>query len=169
MLSTYQVNQIIASVEREIQLHVKYSEIIAQERDAVMSVALDSCRSFGYNRATVCDQISLERSKRKSLLTSFVPSGAPERLSDYVREHFAQPDQRRIFPSIEKLKNLVSRTARENQEFSQVLNFSLGMITSSLSIIRSANQEVQHGYNVQGVTKESFHPVTRDAALLREA
>lgn len=169
MLSTYQVNQIIASVEREIQLHLKYNELIAQERDAVMSIALDNCRSFVSKRATVCDQISQERNRRKGLLNSFVKEGAPERLSDYAKAHFVPLDQRRILPLIEKLRRLVLESANENQDFTQVLNFSLGMITSSLSIIRSANQEVQHRYNIQGLSKESFHPVTRDAALLREA
>ncbi len=170
MLSGYPVNQIISSVEREIQLHQKYLEIVGQEREAVTAIALDRCNMFGAKRAAVCDQMTQERSKRAELLRKAAGDSVPEKLSDFVTNYFSPADQRRIFPLIENLKILVRKVQRENQEFSRVLNFSLGLVTSSLSILRSANQEVQKSYTVQGIARESVHPAgDRYSGLLRQA
>lgn len=170
MLSGYPVNQIIASVEREITLQQKYLDIVGQEREAVSAIALDRCQAFGVKRATLCDQMAQERTRRAELLRSAGGANAPERLSDFVRAHFSPVDQRRIFPLIEKLKGLVHSVQLKNQEFSEVLNFSLGLVTSSLSILRSVNQEVQKGYTGQGIARESFHPAgDRYTGLLRQA
>lgn len=170
MPSAYQVNQIIATIEKEIKLHTLYLDAVDREQDAVTRLALDACRENGSKREVLCEQMLAERTRRRKLMIDIGGEEAPERLSDFVKIHFSGPDQHRIFPLIEKLKTLVRKVQRESQEFSQVLNFSLSIMSSTLSIIRSANQEVQRSYTAGGLARESFHPVgNRSALTLREA
>ena len=170
MASAYQINQIIATIEKEIKLHTQYLEVVDQEQLAVTKLAIDACRDGGVKREVICDQITSERVRRQKIMREIGGEDSPERLSDFARMHFPIADQYRLFPLIEKLKVLVKKVQRENQEFSQVLNFSLSMVSSSLSIIRSANHEVQRSYTAGGLARESYHPVGgRSAATLREA
>lgn len=170
MPSAFQINQIIGTIEKEIKLHTQYLEIVDREQQAVTHLAIDVCEDSGQRRAMLCEHISNERHRRQALMRQIGGEEAPERLTDFAKIHFPLADQRRLFPLIEKLKILVRKAQDENREFSQILNFSLSVVSSTLSIIRSANQEVQRSYTAGGLARESYHPVHgRSSLTLREA
>jgi hypothetical protein len=168
--SAYQISQVVATIEKEIKLHTQYLEVVDQEQQAVTRLEIESCRDAGQKRELLCEQIASERTRRRKLMLEIGGEGSPERLTDFAKVYFPVADQRRLFPLIDSLKHLVRLVQIESQEFSQVLNFSLSMVSSTLSIIRSANQEVQRSYAPNGLARESYHPVgNRSALTLREA
>ena len=88
MPSAYQVNQIISSIEREIDLHQKYLVLVGQEQDTVTHLQLQDCEAIGKKRGELCDQIAAEREKRARLLLAVGGADAPARLSDFARALF---------------------------------------------------------------------------------
>ena len=166
----YQLEQLLVSIERESNLHEKYIALVSQEQSAMIGLAIEECRLLGEKREQMCVEIVREREKRAKLMLAIAGPDFPTRLSDFIREMLPASDHLRLFPAIEKLKALVKKSQRISQEFSLVLNYSLGLVTSNLSIIRSASQEVQKGYTVHGLIRESVHPVgDRASVTLREA
>jgi FlgN protein len=165
----YQITQIIASVEREIQLHEQYLQLIIKEQEAITRIKPAESLECATKRSDMHDKIIAEREKRSRLLASAGGPEAPIRLSDFARTYFDLSSQRRILPMIEKLRGLIKKVQAKNQEFSQVLNFSIGMVSSTLSIIRSASQEVQKAYTGRGIIRESYHPTDRHASVLKQA
>jgi len=166
----YQLEQLVASIERECALHDRYLTLVAQEQRAMIGLVLDECQILGEKRNQICVDITRERDKRTQIMEAIAGKDFPFKLSDFIRDKMPHSDHRRLFPLIEKLKSLVKKSQRTSQEFSLVLNYSLGLVTSNLSIIRSASQEVQKGYTVHGIIRESVHPVgSRASVTLREA
>jgi hypothetical protein len=165
-----QLEQLQISIERESSFHEKYIALVDQEQKAMIALEIEECRVLGTKREQLCIEIAREREKRLKLMQAIAGPEFPVKLTDFIREILPTSDHRRLFPLTEKLKSQVKKSQRVSQEFSLVLNYSLGLVSSNLSIIRSATQEVQKEYTIHGLIRESVHPVgDRSSVTLREA
>jgi hypothetical protein len=71
---------------------------------------------------------------------------------------------------IEKVKLRIKEIENRSREFGQVVNFSLGLVNGSMSLLWSATQPVSKVYNAFGAMKQGVQPAPpRSGSLLGEA
>lgn len=148
------------SIEREIALYKKYLALMEEEQRSVTKFDANAIEALTEKRNSLCNQLDEARLKRDELVMRIAQCDVPMKLSEMVHRFCNREEKRKLTPLVDTLRTMVQSAQRASQEFSQVVNFSLGMVSSTLSIIWSATQEVQRSYTTQGVVKESFHPAS---------
>jgi uncharacterized BrkB/YihY/UPF0761 family membrane protein len=92
------------------------------------------------------------------------------KLSDFVEGLTASADKNRLSNYVEKIKSAVEAVDRKTKEFTQVLNYSLGLVNGEISLLWSASQTVSRVYNAFGSVVEGAQPAPqRIGSLLGEA
>ncbi len=164
------VQKLKKQLEQECALYTLYSSVLEEEQQGIAVRDAQIMHRHLSRRNDICDQILAAKERRNELVLAQCEDGILPKLSDFVRARCAPADARQLIPLIDSLRSLAKKSQRASQEFSQIVSFSLGVVSSTLSLIRSGTQEVQRAYTVNGVTKESYHPVQhRYSGLLTEA
>jgi len=158
-------------LEQELVLYKKYVEILGKEQDCIVRLKSDEVSEYSAERQLITDQLNELKERRLELTASFSDDeDEPIRLSEIV-EIVEQPaDKRKLSSLIDRIKDAMSLVERATSEFSQVLQFSLGMVNGEISLLWSASQNVNRVYNSFGSVQEAAEPAApRAGSLLGEA
>lgn len=156
-------------IEEEASLHEQHAAILTEERKALKAFKTESVQAWALERERIVDRLQGVQDAYKAVLKSF-PQPGRHRISDIVRNFFHPDDVSRIMPLIERVKKIRLDTRREGSEFAQVARFSMGLINSTLSILRSATETIVKTYTRSGLSKESVVPTSAQRAkITREA
>lgn len=164
------VSALSSTIEREYKLYAEYLKVLEEERTCLSKFNAEKVTDLSDKRETLSIKISDARDARMELL-KVIPDSDKRPLSEIVTRDFHPDDARKLMPLVAKLKEVVKQAQAKGREFNQVVNFSLNVVTSTLSIFWSATQTVTRSYGPQGVLKESLLPAatTRYSGVLREA
>lgn len=158
-------------LEQELVLYQKYVEILGKEQDCIVRLKSDEVSEYSAKRQIITDELNELKERRLELTASFSDDeDEPIRLSEIV-EIVEQPaDKRKLSGLIARIKDAIALVERATSEFSQVLQFSLGMVNGEISLLWSASQNVNRVYNSFGSVQEAAEPAApRSGSLLGEA
>jgi hypothetical protein len=146
-----------------------YLALLSSEQDHVVKLQSDKVAECAERRAIVADRISVVRTSRDDLVR-ILNKNSKTTLTELVTTGGSAAEKRRILPVIGKLKQKAKVMDQRSKELNQVVNFSLGLVNGSLSIIWSATQTVTRCYNAFGGMTELFQPnAPRAGSLLGQA
>lgn len=158
------------AIDRECELHKKYIALLEQERKEILAAKTQNIDAVVTQRAVLCDQIQQACARRESLTSEIGGTGEPQKLSTLLETHCSPEEAKGLRPKVHLLRSLIELSRRISQDFAQVVHFSLGLVSSSLSLLWSATQEVQRAYTPQGLVREQYHSsLGRHSDLLSEA
>jgi hypothetical protein len=141
----------------EIALCDDYLKIIQQEQRAVIKLDAPTVTILGEQRALVVEKLSRIREDR-ALLVERITGDETTRVSELVAQRCGPSDRKRLLALAEKVKVRLGQVDRMTQEFSQILNFSLGLVNGEMSLLWSATQPVTRVYNAYGGLTEGVQP-----------
>lgn len=153
-LSERAARSLIQALEFEASLHERHIALVKEEREALVRFAPSEVEKLAAQRALVADQLKQAVEKRREVMAT-ISGGDALRLSVFIERHLAPDDRRRALVPLSRLTSLASISRREGNEFAQIVDFSLNMVTGTMSILRSAGAPVNRSYGRNGVVKES--------------
>lgn len=157
------------SLDEELNQYNDYLRILEQEQERVVTLKTDELVEFSARRSKIIDRLSQLRDIRVSIVSSLAGDESTK-LSDFVDGLPASADKSRLASYVEKIKSAVVAVDRKTKEFTQVLNYSLGLVNGEISLLWSASQTVSRVYNAFGSVVEGAQPAPqRVGSLLGEA
>lgn len=141
----------------EIALCDEYLKIIIQEQAAVVKLDSATVTILGEKRALIVEKLSQLREER-ALLVERVTGDEFTRVSDMIAQGCAPADKRRLLALAQKVKARLAVVDSKTREFSQIVNFSLGLVNGEISLLWSATQPVSRTYNARGGLTEGVQP-----------
>lgn len=146
-----------------------YLKILHQEQEAVVKLKSDEVSHFSVQRVHVIDALSTLRSDRTKLV-ALLAGNEGTKASELVEQVCGPSDKKRLLAIIQKVKLRVKQIETTSKEFGQVVNFSLGLVNGSMSLLWSATQPVSKVYNAFGAMKQGVQPAApRSGSLLGQA
>jgi hypothetical protein len=134
-----------------------YLGLLFEEQKAVVKLKPEEVLQFGVRREAAVEALSKLRDQRVKLVA--VLSGSESaKVSELIENRCGPSDKKRLLALVQKLKQKITHVEDKSREFNQVLNFSLGLVNGSLSILWSATQPVAKSYNAFGTVSESHQP-----------
>jgi hypothetical protein len=156
-------------IQDECKIIGEYLSLLSAEQEHVIKLKSDQVASFADRRAAMTDTLAKLRAMRDDLVRQ-INGNTRTTLTELITTQGSAFDKKRFLPLIEKLKKRLAAFENKNQEFSQVIDFTLGLVNGSLSILWSATQTVTRCYNAFGAITESFQPTSpRGGSLLGRA
>lgn len=158
-------------LEQELVLYEQYVAVLKKEQDCIVRLKSDEVSQYSEKRHEITDKLGELKDRRLELTASFSDEyDEPIRLSEIV-EIMEEPRDKHMLESlIQKIKDAVACVERATSEFSQVLQFSLGMVNGEISLLWSASQNVNRVYNSFGTVQEAVEPsAPRTGSLLGQA
>jgi hypothetical protein len=157
-------------IERECWAHEAYVEVLELERSEIISGTPEKVAAYAASRAKICEDLATLKDQRERMVFEFSEVEEIRPLSRVVAEKCSLPEQKRFRPLIARLRIAATNSKTKSEEYSQVVHFSLGLVSSVLSLMWSATEGVQKLYTAQGVAKNAYHPSgARSALILTEA
>jgi hypothetical protein len=151
----------------EISLCDDYLKVLDSEQHSVIKLKADAVGELTLKRQELCEKLEAARAKRTDLTLKL---GDGKTLTEIVSASAPAAEKKRILQLIDKLKARARQVDGKSKEFTQVVNFSLGLVNGSLSILWSATQSVTKCYNAFGAITEMVQPVApRMGSLLGKA
>jgi hypothetical protein len=146
-----------------------YLKLLEEEKDAVIKLKPDDVTVISMRRHNVVDALTTLRNDRQKLVA--VLSGAEGvKASELIEQVCAPTEKKRLLAIIQKIKLRVKNMESASRDFNQVVNFSLGLVNGSMSLIWSATQPVSKVYNAFGAMKQGVQPAApRSGSLLGQA
>jgi hypothetical protein len=141
----------------EISLCDEYTKIVKQEQAAVVKLDPVAVTHFGEKRAAIVESLAKIRDER-ALLVERLVGDQTTKVSELVAQGCGATDRKRLLNLTEKLKKRLATVDSVSREFSQILNFSLGLVNGELSLLWSATQPVTRVYNAHGGMTEGVQP-----------
>jgi hypothetical protein len=164
------IRQIVTSLDAEISLYTRYRALVEEELESVKKFNVPNSQTCAEKREKLCLLIAREREKRATPIESLASGDVYPNLTALVKAHTEGNDRALLLRKIEDLRKIVTDTRRLNTTLSLSVEYSLGLISSKASIVRSASHEVQREYTIHGNIRESVHPVaSRSGGTLRQA
>jgi hypothetical protein len=156
-------------IQDECKIIGEYLSLLSAEQEHVIKLKSDQVSSFADRRAVMTDTLAKLRAMRDELVRQ-INGNTRMTLTEVITTKGSAMDKRRFLPLIDKLKKRLSAFEDKNHEFSEVVNFTLGLVNGSLSILWSATQTVTRCYNAFGSITEAFQPTSpRGGSLLGRA
>jgi hypothetical protein len=157
------------ALEEELLTYHEYLQILDQEQERVVTLKTDELVEFSANRSKIIDRLAQLRDLRVGIVASLVGNESTK-LSDFVEGLPASTDRNRLSNYVDKIRKAVELVDRKTKEFTQVLNYSLGLVNGEISLLWSASQTVSRVYNAFGSVVEGAQPAPqRNGSLLGEA
>lgn len=157
------------SLDEELRQYQEYLQILEKEQERVVTLKTDELVEFSATRSKIIDRLAQLRDTRISIVSSLV-GNETTKLSEFVEALPASTDKTRLATYVDKIKSAVSAVDRKTKEFTQVLNYSLGLVNGEISLLWSASQTVSRVYNAFGSVVEGAQPAPqRTGSLLGEA
>jgi hypothetical protein len=168
-LNTGGVQQLERILERELSCYTEYLALLAEEQKSVVGLKPDQVEALSGRRSEVVSLIGDLRDQRLKIVAEMT-GNHDIRLSDFIRTACAPADARRLDKIASQIKAILTVVESKSREFSQVLNFSLGLVNGEISLLWSASQSVTRVYNAFGSVTEATQPTApRTGSLLGEA
>lgn len=158
------VRELLIVLTRECALQDEYREILLKEREALKFFKAADIEIFTEKRAEITERIAALQEQRLKLQLS--ADSAPKKLTEWAQENCQPKDCAKIMVLAEKLKSSVQQTSSLLAEFRGVVDFSLGMVSSTISIIWSATQTVNDTYSGYGQLQKNYLPAGKKALNL---
>jgi len=160
------VKQLEKVLEQELSCYSEYLALLAEEQTSVVGLKPDRVTELSQRRSEVVSLISDLRDQRLQIVTEL--SGNQEtRISDFIRSACAPADAKKLDKIVTQIKAILAVVESKSREFSQVLNFSLGLVNGEISLLWSASQPVTRVYNAFGSVTEATQPgAPRSGSLL---
>jgi FlgN protein len=156
-------------ITEECGLVDQYLSLLDSEQEQVIKLKSEQVSGLSERRAVVADRLAGLRQGRDDLVRE-LNNNSKITLSELIAQRGSTADKKRLLPLIQKLKKKLKVFDDRNKEFSQIINFTLGLVNGSLSILWSATQTVTRCYNAFGAITESFQPTApRVGTLLGKA
>lgn len=147
----------------------KYLDIVRQEQEAVVKLQADEVSGLSVQRVYVIDALSALRSDRTKLV-ALLAGNEGTKASELVEKVCGPTDKKRLLAIIQKIKLRIKQIETTSREFGKVVNFSLGLVNGSMSVLWSATQPVSKVYNSFGAMKQGVQPsAPRSGSLLGQA
>jgi hypothetical protein len=163
------VKQLERILERELSCYTDYLALLAEEQKSVVGLKPDQVEALSTRRSEVVTLIGDLRDQRLKLVAD-VTGNHDTRLSDFIKTSCAPADAKRLDKIASQIKAILTVVESKSREFSQVLNFSLGLVNGEISLLWSASQSVTRVYNAFGSVTEATQPTApRTGSLLGEA
>lgn len=143
----------------------QYLNLLKAEQDHVVKLRGDEVSELSSRREILTDTLARLRSQRDDLVR-ILNKNTRVTLTELITIQGGIADKKKFLPLIQKLKKRLQAFEDRNKEFSEVVNFSLGLVNGSLSILWSATQTVSRCYNAFGAITESFQPTAPRAGTL---
>lgn len=143
----------------------QYLSLLKAEQDHVIKLRGDEVSELAARREILTETLARLRCQRDDLVR-ILNKNSRVTLSELISTQGTPADKKKFLPLIQKLKTRLKAFEDRNKEFSEVVNFSLGLVNGSLSILWSATQTVSRCYNAFGAIKESFQPTAPRAGTL---
>lgn len=157
------------ALDEELRQYHDYLQILELEQERVVTLKTDELVEFSSTRSKIIDRLSQLRDVRVSIVASLV-GNTSTKLSDFVEALPTSADKKRLSNYVEQIKSAVESVDRKTKEFTQVLNYSLGLVNGEISLLWSASQTVSRVYNSFGSVIEGAQPAPqRVGSLLGEA
>jgi flagellar biosynthesis/type III secretory pathway chaperone len=157
------------TLDEELRYYHEYLRILDQEQERVVTLKTDELVEFSAARSKLIDRLSQLRDARVALVASLVGNDSTK-LSEFVEALAPSTDKTRLSAYVEKIKAAVAAVDRKTKEFTQVLNYSLGLVNGEISLLWSASQTVSRVYNAFGSVVEGAQPAPqRSGSRLGEA
>jgi len=135
----------------------------------VVTLRADEVAVLSHRRAQVVARLESLQEARSALVEQ-VSGREAMRLTDFVEQACALVDKKRVMALVRKMKDVLQAVEEKSREFTQVLNFSLGLVNGEISLLWSASQSVTRVYNAFGSVQEAVQPgAPRIGSLLGEA
>jgi excinuclease UvrABC nuclease subunit len=135
----------------------------------VVTLRADEVSVLSHRRAQVVARLETLQEARSAFVEQ-VSGREAMRLSDFVEQACALVDKKRVMTLVRKMKDVLQAVEEKSREFTQVLNFSLGLVNGEISLLWSASQPVTRVYNAFGSVQEAVQPgAPRVGSLLGEA
>jgi hypothetical protein len=156
-------------LQEEISLYVEYVGILTQEQACVVTLRAGDVSDLSHRRSQIISKLEILKEKRNSIVEQTSGREAM-RLTEFVEQACSPVDKKRVLPLVQKIKDLLKLVEDKSKEFSQVLNYSLGLVNGEISLLWSASQSVTRVYNAFGSVQEGVQPsAPRTGSLLGEA
>ena len=166
-------------VTTEIEIYRKYLSLLETERELVVASQAEKLAIVTAERDRLIELMREAQDNRFALMRKAL--GEPEllgrqkapppslKLSTLITKLCSPKESRILMPKVEQLRQLVRKSQRKSLEFSQVLGFSLTMVSGLASILWSATKTVIRSYSCNGNMKEVVHDGrSRKAGVLKE-
>lgn len=168
-LSPRAVKTLERVLEQELACYSEYLALLAEEQVGVVRLKAEQVALLSQRRSEVVSRIAELRDQRLEIVAS-VSNDEERRLSDIIRSSCASADAKRLEKLVTQIKAILAVVESKSREFSQVLNFSLGLVNGEISLLWSASQSVTRVYNAFGAVNEASQPsAPRAGSLLGEA
>lgn len=156
-------------LQDEISLYVEYVGILTQEQSCVVTLRAGDVSDLSHRRSQIIAKLEILKEKRDSIVER-VSGREAMRLTEFVEQACTPVDKKRVLLLVQKIKDLLKLVEDKSKEFSQVLNYSLGLVNGEISLLWSASQSVTRVYNAFGAVQEAVQPsAPRTGSLLGEA
>jgi hypothetical protein len=153
-------------LEQELSSYTEYLALLAEEQNNVVGLKPEKVAELSHRRSEVVNLIRDLRDQRITIVSKI--SGNQEtRLGDFIRSACSPTDAKKLDKIVTQIKAILSVVESKSREFSQVLNFSLGLVNGEISLLWSASQPVTRVYNAFGSVTEATQPgAPRSGSLL---
>ena len=171
ILNTKASSSLEKLLEQELVLYQQYVEVLQKEQDCIVRLKSERVEEYTQKRQEITDKLTELKERRLELTSSLTEEDEePLRLSEIVEIVDQPSDRQRLAGLIERIKGAIQTVERVTSEFTQVLQFSLGMVNGEISLLWSASQSVNRVYNAFGSVQEAVEPSTpRAGSLLGQA
>ena len=141
----------------EVALCDEYLKTLKQEQDAVVKLDSAAVTAWGEERNVLLEKMARLRDDR-AILVGRLTGDDTTRVSEMVAAGCGPTDKKRLLALADKVKARLSLVDKQTREFTQILNFSLGLVNGEISLLWSATQPVTRSYNTFGTITEGVQP-----------
>jgi len=145
-------------LDAEIALYKEHGRVMAREQQALIAFRDEEVAQCVSQREGLANQIELIHQTRLDCMQHMPGYMIGLRLTELMPRVLHPQDCKRLTAKAQELKKIAHDSRRSSGEFEKLLQFTLNMVSSLMSIIWSASQHVFRSYGRSGQIKESYQP-----------
>jgi FlgN protein len=161
-MSSPSFRPLLSAVKDECDLLEQYQRLMDEEQLLVTQLKSEQVMDAVARRMDLGDKLAEVQEKRSAAMKS-LESETNEKLSSMIGRISDPRERKQAEALVKRLRKVTKLTRLKAREFGQVVDFSLGLLAGSISVISSAARPKTRSYGSDGKIREKSVPVSSRA------
>lgn len=156
MMSPPLIRNLCSLLNEETELLGLYAKLLVDEKDAMVAFDSDKVGQLSFSREQLHLKLVSAQDRRMQVLKKISGEGPLLKLSAIQNEIKDRALSREYNAAFALFKKTVDGLKGASSELGSLSGFSLGLVSSLISIVTSSSHNVVKGYNSFGTKKENY-------------
>ena len=150
--------RLLTVLEREVVCQERLLALLLSEREALLKVRTEEVQKIGVEKEKLIDQSKQLQTNCVQLVQQIAPPPQTLKISELIERCGLGELRRKLAKAVMSLKQITAAVRELNRHNSVLIRQTLGLVSSTLSLLRSAPKTPLQTYSRNGMIKSNSNP-----------